>query len=112
MTYNENQRQSLWEPRASRFTSMGPCRAKRIFASSSSSRGASTTFSLAAMKTVLLFDPSTKYEAISYVWGTDVMDHLISFDVRNLPITKNLDASRLGFQAGMSEATLSLYSTR
>ncbi|KAK7717638.1 hypothetical protein SLS64_003133 [Diaporthe eres] len=45
------------------------------------------------MKTVLLSDPSTKYEAISYVWGTDVMDHLISVDGRKLLITKNLDAA-------------------
>lgn len=46
-----------------------------------------------SMKTVLLSDHSTKYEAISYVWGTDVMDHLISVDGRKLPITKNLDAA-------------------
>lgn len=46
-----------------------------------------------SMKAVPLSDLSTKYEAISYVWGTDVMDHLISVDGRKLPITKNLDAS-------------------
>lgn len=45
------------------------------------------------MQTVLLSDSSTKYEAISYVWGTDVMDHLIAVDGRKLAITKNLDAS-------------------
>lgn len=48
---------------------------------------------IGSMQTVLLSDPSTKYEAISYVWGTDVMDHLIAVDERKLPITKNLDAS-------------------
>ncbi|KAI7788041.1 heterokaryon incompatibility protein-domain-containing protein [Diaporthe eres] len=48
---------------------------------------------IGSMKTAPLSDPSTKYEAVSYVWGTDVMDLLISVDGRKLPITKNLDAA-------------------
>jgi hypothetical protein len=47
------------------------------------------------MNIVLLSDPSpdAAYEAISYCWGTDVMDHWASVDGRKLPITKNLDAA-------------------